>query len=945
MKLKPIFRTALFAALLLTKSPLFAAEKQPLELASLFVDGAILQREMPVPVWGWAAPGAKVSVSFAEQKKTATADAQGKWMAKLDPLAASATESELVVSAGDETVRRSGILVGEVWFASGQSNMDWIAGKSNCSKLAGELGKSKTDMPIREYTVDTGSSVYAASRAASEEGWKKSKSAGNFSALALAFAWELHQELKVPVGIIRSSHGATPVETWTAYEGFAANPQLQEIAAKIRVGDPRTEESKAAFASYFEALKKWQTDGAALVERGGAAPQRPSLPGIFDDWKGETRMFNKKIAPLIPFAIRGAIWNQGEHNSGDGRIYAAKMEALISGWRKTWGQPELPFYFTQMQNYGGTEPETVGFADCREAQRLFFMNVKNVGMVVQYDANTANPQGIHYSNKLDPGRRMARWALANQYGKKIAYTGPLYRSHSIRGGAVRVQFEQRGEGGGLMTGSKGKENTPDFVEPAKETPGAALKYFQLAGKDRVWHAADAVIEGEEVVVTSKAVAEPVGVRYAYSASPVSANLYNRAGLPAAPFAYFDGKQFFQEDEPANIAKAKAAKEQKIAGKASLQPATMFRNGCVIQRDLPVPVWGHGEPGTEITVTFGGQNRKTKVGEFGFWLVALDPIPAAATGRDLVIRGDGSERTIKDVLVGDVWFLTGGNILAGESFKAKPGETIALPALPLVREFRIKTKARRHPTPRKVTMEIGSGKYSSAWQAADFDSLEDAPSVAGYHFAAQVQEAGVPLGVITLGSENPPLTWMSPLAMQTAVGFEKDRDQLNLAYPNTEACKTALVQYIVDLQKYNDTIAGLLAAGKEIPTAMADRAPAFPQAPYEEWVSYTETATHTYNFCISPLTPAAVRGVVWLPEKENLGTDMDRYVRSLKAYAKSQPQTYTQEKVRFVFAHPANTLVPGLSSPIENAASVEFSEWPKSVEAIAKALGAAAKTLK
>lgn len=219
------------------------------------------------------------------------------------------------------------------------------------------------------------------------------------------------------------------------------------------------------------------------------------------------------------------------------------MEALVNGWRKNWGRPELPFYFTQMQCYGEPNPDEVGFADIREAQTLFFLNAKNVGMVPQYDLNPARPTGIHYLNKLDPGKRMARWALAHEYGKKdLPYTGPIYHSHKIDGNKVRVQFEQRGPGGGLMVGSKGMEaDAAAYVEPARETPGAPLKHFRLAGKDKVWHDAEAVIEGDEIVVTSKSVTEPNGVQFAYSTSSIGANLYNRAGLPAVPFAVFDNE--------------------------------------------------------------------------------------------------------------------------------------------------------------------------------------------------------------------------------------------------------------------------------------------------------------------------------------------------------------------------------------------------------------------
>ena len=271
------------------------------------------------------------------------------------------------------------------------------------------------------------------------------------------FAWDLYQELQVPIGIVRSTHGATPIETWTAYEGFADHPQLQHIALRVRQSNPLTRDAADAFKAYVHELKDWQRASEDLINRGGTALPRPKLPGIAEDWKGPTRMFNRKIAPLIPYAIRGAIWCQGTSNADDGRIYAAKLEALINGWRKHWGRPELPFYFTQQQHYGAPDPNHVGFADLREAQTLFFRRAKHVGMVPQHDLNSARPTGIHYFNKLDPGKRLARWALVHQYGKHMAYTGPVYKSHSIQGDTVRVQFEQRGPGGGLMVASKGMQ--------------------------------------------------------------------------------------------------------------------------------------------------------------------------------------------------------------------------------------------------------------------------------------------------------------------------------------------------------------------------------------------------------------------------------------------------------------------------------------------------------
>lgn len=915
-----------------------------LELGSPFVDDMILQRGMPVPVWGWAPAGSEVQVRFAGQERSAAAGPRGRWKVTLTPLAASAEERDLVVTTttGSRIARR-GVLVGEVWFSSGQSNMDWVAGKSMCRDLANRLQRAKPEAPIREFAVDIGASVFLRDRATSKEGWKRVRRAGSFSALSLAFANELHEALGVPVGILRCTHGATPVETWTPYEGFAARPALAGITERVRSSDPTTAVGRSAYDRFYDELRQWRKASAAEIERGGKALPQPRLPGIGADWKGPTRMYNHKVAPLVPYAIRGVIWCQGTHNANDGEIYAEKMHALVDGLRANWQRPELPFYFTQMQCYGAPDPDNVGFADIREAQRKFFMAAENVGMVLQHDLNPARPSGIHYFNKLDPGKRLARWALAKQYGRDLAYSGPLYSGHSVDGDTVRVQFEQRGPGGGLMVGSKGLEadmnNSPDaYVEPARPTPDEPLRHFRLAGSDGIWHAADAVIDGNEVVVRSGAVPEPVGVQYAYSAVPMGANLYSRAGLPATPFAVFAGKPLFQSDlEPVSEPVAKKAQP-----KPYLQLATLFRPRAVVQRERTLPVWGFARPGAEVTVRFAGQTKSAVVDEFERWRVDLDPLTASAVGRDLVVTSnDGASRTVSDVVVGDLWVLTGTAKLASEMLVMQAGE--APEPLPLVREFRIKTKARRFREPRKRRMEIGGGRYESLWQAMNLDEERPAISAAGYAFAKQVQEEGVPLGVVTLGAENPPLTWVSYAALQTAKGFEPERDELNQLFPNTEAGSRAVDRYIEMLKEYNREVASVLSSGGVLSDELASGPPGFPQPAYDQWSPRTENATLTYNFCISPLSPAAISGLVWIPGPQNIGSEPSRYGAALTVFAESLAETWGAPDVPFFYAQPEAGLVAGLQAPSLAAPGevVEFDAWPKSVRGLAERLGRAA----
>lgn len=940
--------------------PHSAAQAIELELASPFVDDAILQRQMAVPVWGWATPTDQVTVSFAGQTKTASADKLGKWMVQLDPLEASAEARTLTVQSKiqDKAIEVQGVLVGEVWLSSGQSNMDWVAGKSMVNSVAGSLAKAGKDIPIREFQVDAGSSVFPQERVEAKAGWKRSTEADGFSALSLSFAHKLYEELGVPIGLLRSTHGATPIETWIPAEGFAAHPSLASITQKIRQSDPSTPEGKAAFEQFYEDMRQWQREGEALLNRGGQAQPLPELPGIASDWKGASRKFNKKINGFVPYAIRGMIWCQGANNFQDGRIYADKMQALVDGIRMVWDRPDLPFYFTQMQAYGSVDPDQVGYADLRQVQTLFFeRNIENgVGMVVQHDMNSARPAGIHYFNKLHPGWRMARWALAHEYGRKdVAYTGPIYKSHKVEGKSVRVTFEQRGPGGKLMVGSKGLakdyQEEGKYVEPAKPTPGDKLTHFRLAGADGKWHAAEARIDGMDVVVTSPAVPEPVGVQYAYSAVPMGANLYNEAGLPALSFAIFKGEPVFQED--LKQSKAQADTGEKPAPKPYVSIMTPFRDGAVVQRDKPVPVWGFALPGATVTVKFAGQEKSAVTDEFEHWRVTLDPITANASGRDLVVTtSDNRSLTVRDVVVGDLWVFNGSYDLTRPVVDSRNKEAAAPADLPLMREFAVRTKARHSPTPRRRRMEHGGGsRFASRWITAKKEGEGMEISSAAYRFAEQVQEKGVPLGILNLAASNPPLSWISHQGLQTAKGFEAERDVINLLYPNTESCKQAVEAYIGRLQAYADEIIALRKQGLPIPEELAERVPSFPRPPYSTWDTYTETATHTYNWLIAPNSPMAVKGVVWIPGKSNLGKDVARYAPALEAYAASLPATYGQEQVTFVYAQPAVPLMKSEAAEgagtirlpeIGKAIRVDFDQWPTDQGEIASKLGAAAK---
>ncbi len=931
-----------------------AAADQKLELAAPFTDNMVLQRQTKVPVWGFDAPGSEVTVEFAGQKKTAVADKNGDWMVKLDPLAAAREERSFkVTSSKGESIVLKGVLVGEVWFSSGQSNMVWIAGKSMCSGIAREIAGAKTDIPIREISINTVSALYPQKKATSDGGWKKAKSASIFSALSLSFAHELYKELDVPIGILLSAHSNTRIEAFTQRQAIEAHPKLKGDTDLMHDADPLTQQGRKAFETYYADLRAWQVEAGRIAVAGGRMPGRPKLPGIAGMWRGPSQFFNGKIAPVVPYAIRGAIWCQGTSNGGDGRIYAARMEALVKGWRDAWAMPDMPFYFTQMQCYGAPDPNSVGFADLRQVQYMFFMNNrKNVGMVVQSDMNSARPGGIHYWNKLHPGMRMARWALAKDYGKTIACTGPIYTGHKVEGSRVVVSFEKESLFGGLMVGSKGMakdyREAGKYVEPARPTPGQKLNHFRLCGDDKKWHAADAVIAGDTVVVTSPKVPKPIGVQYAYSAVPENSNLYNKAGLPATGFAAVNGKLIFEEDDLAKAAALKAKYARYTdPDYPILQVVEYYRDGAVIQRDKTLPIWGHANKGVKVTVTLGGVTRTAVANDLQQWAVSFPPMKASTEPITLTVKSShGHSRTVRNILVGDVWYLTGSTQLNGEMAVNRRDKNAKPPApMPLVREFRRKTKADSSATPRKRRFETGGGRYRSSWMAADFSDPDKGVTMFAYHFAKTLGRKGIPQGFITMSSGRggrsgqmaSPLSWTSFHGVKDikAPAFKARLDELFLQYPNSDVAKKAADKHVEEVKAYVKAVIDAGKRGADMSQGLPLGVPAFPQPGKSDTVKSDMIPTYAYNWCVSPMTPMAVAGVIWVPAEYNLGYTPANYAAELEIHAKSLPTTYGLDKVQFIYAQPAGSLVKGITAPeIPGAKCVSFDQWPKSLKDMA-----------
>ena len=510
MKILPeIIRLLPVIAVMLSANVLRAEVK----LASPFTSHMVLQRDLKVPVWGVAEPGEQVTVEFAGQKKSVKADADGQWRVDLKPLKASA-ESRTLLVTGSKTaqpIKLDDVVVGEVWLASGQSNMDFSVSKkvkyfSGVTNEEQEIATANYPL-IRMFTGTAIRAYEPQSRVPGEWLVCSPATVPAFSAVGYFFARELQKKIKIPVGIVTLSYGASTAEAWIRRETMAADSQLKPMLDRFdaAVQTFRTNPPPVVAAPRSEDVSA--TNAAPGGRRRGGGPPRDPV----QDQHNATVLFNGMIHPVIPFALRGVIWYQGESIVGgaEGRaLYPHVQAALVNDWRTLWGQGNFPFYIVQLAalkaNSNGPE--------VREAQATV-LSLPNTGMAVTIDIG--DPKDVHPHNKQDVGDRLARIALANVHKRKLEFSGPMYDSMKVQGGAVRLNFTHLG--GGLVA------------------KGGPLKWFTVAGADGKFVPADAKIVGKTVVVSSADVVAPVAVRYAWDSYPEGCNLYNTDGLPAAPF--------------------------------------------------------------------------------------------------------------------------------------------------------------------------------------------------------------------------------------------------------------------------------------------------------------------------------------------------------------------------------------------------------------------------
>lgn len=478
-----------------------------LRIAKIFTDHAVLQREMSVPVWGWGKPGGKVEVQFAGQAKVAEADESGKWMVRLDPMCASFEPRKLKVSSGGTVVELADILVGEVWLASGQSNMGFTIPKSTHAEEARKVipHPNLRRFKVGSYIADEPVADIGAEGAFQDRRWRtggtgqwRQVDTGRFgldwsSAVAAWFAHEVRMSQNVPVGLVESHFGGSKLYCWMPRECLKRSTEFtRDIIEPYRLQKARWKEKYSA----------WEVDPNRDPNRPPTEPWRLSC------------LYNAMIAPIAPLAMRGVIWYQGESNQGRAEAYRRQLPTMVTEWRKAFGREDFAFLAVQLPAFGKVrEWPRSPFSEMRESISFLERTLPHTASVVSTDCGL--PDEIHPPLKKPIGQRLALAAMAKVYGEKdLVWSGPTFRSAEFRANAATVHFNHVGSG--LV---------------AKDGP---LVGFALAGMDQKFHVADGKIVGDTVELHCDAVKEPVAVRYAWQDSPI-ANLWNADGLPAGTF--------------------------------------------------------------------------------------------------------------------------------------------------------------------------------------------------------------------------------------------------------------------------------------------------------------------------------------------------------------------------------------------------------------------------
>lgn len=504
--------------LLLSAFVVAAPARADVRLHPLFTDHMVLQRDVLLPVWGTARPGEGITVTLNNQSDRVTADADGRWKATLPPMSAGGPFT-LTIAGPNNTTQLTDVLVGEVWVCSGQSNMEWSLRQIGAKETIAESANPK----IRLYTVQRNPT--GEPQATCQGSWSVCGPAStpNFSAVGYYFGRDLQKALNVPVGLIHTSWGGTPAQAWTSREKLNSVESLRYYADEFDRGvkafdpDRAAADYRAALVQYQEALDRFKKEAVAAKAEGKDMPKAPARPrgpaqSPAKNAFAATTLYNGMIAPLLPFPIAGATWYQGESNTGKAYEYRTLLPAMIEDWRSRWDR-QFPFLVVQLAPFGNSDSNGLTYAELREAQLMTAQKTPKVGLAVITDAG--DEKDIHPVKKEPVGQRLALLARAMAYGEKIVANGPMYKSMRVEGNKAVLTFDH--VGGGL------------------ECRGDKLIGFEMCGEERKFHAADATIQGDTVIVSCDKVPTPEAVRFGFRNYVAGLNLFNKDGLPATPF--------------------------------------------------------------------------------------------------------------------------------------------------------------------------------------------------------------------------------------------------------------------------------------------------------------------------------------------------------------------------------------------------------------------------
>lgn len=500
------------SSLLIALSSLAVAD---ITMPAFFSDKMVLQQETGAKIWGNVDANQEVNVSFAGQKQTAKADQDGKWNVEFKGLKASKKGAVMTIEAGQDKKQINDILIGEVWIASGQSNMEWTMNKTDNKA---DIAKDNDDL-LRVYVSRNITAIKESTDFAGTWQATKPENTGRFTAVGYEFAKALRQKLNVPVGVIECSWGGKPVQSFVSDEALRACPEAEGMLAQKAKSVQGYDPTKAK-ANYEKAMVSWKAaDAKWEIEKKGKRPRRPKLqqhPALSPNMP--SAIYNGMIAPIVGYSSRGAIWYQGESNArGEGsNAYGELLECLIQDWRKRWGS-NLSFYYVQIANFEKWSDKQGWVTVQDEMRRLLDDSNSKTGHVGMATINDiGHPTNIHPGNKKDVGQRLARWAFNQDYGMKdVVVSGPLYKSFAVKGSAIEITFDH-------ATGLKSRDAKP-------------LGSFEIAGADNQWKPAEAKIAGSKIVVSNKQVGNPTQARYAWKSNPTDANLVNGEGLPTSCF--------------------------------------------------------------------------------------------------------------------------------------------------------------------------------------------------------------------------------------------------------------------------------------------------------------------------------------------------------------------------------------------------------------------------